>query len=60
MLGPQGPAAALQSYLNVDAVMDAIRRTGAQAVSNPSWGRERPGRQELPRPRPPCPPSQGS
>jgi acetyl/propionyl-CoA carboxylase alpha subunit len=29
----QGPAAALQSYLNIDAILDAIKKTGARAVS---------------------------
>ena len=27
-----GPAAASESYLNIDAVLDACRKTGAQAV----------------------------
>ena len=28
-----GPSVATQSYLNVDAILDAISSTGAQAVS---------------------------
>lgn len=29
---PQGPAPSAQSYLNADAIVDAVRHTGAQAV----------------------------
>lgn len=32
-----GPAAAAQSYLNVEAIIDAARRTGAQAI-HPGYG----------------------
>src|SRR3954453_1554102 len=32
-----GPAPARQSYLSIDALLDAIRRTGAQAV-HPGYG----------------------
>eukprot|EP00775_Hariotina_reticulata_P007145 gene7145-7360_t len=32
-----GPAAALQSYLNIDAIVDAIKKTGARAV-HPGYG----------------------
>ncbi|KAJ2780192.1 hypothetical protein H4R18_003586 [Coemansia javaensis] len=32
-----GPAASSQSYLNVDAIMEAVRRSGAQAV-HPGYG----------------------
>ena len=28
-----GPAVAMESYLNMEAILDAIRETGAQAVS---------------------------
>ena len=28
-----GPAIATESYLNMEAILDAIRQTGAQAVS---------------------------
>lgn len=28
----QGPAPALQSYLNIDAIVDAAKKTGARAV----------------------------
>ena len=28
-----GPAVAMESYLNMEAILDAIRDTGAQAVS---------------------------
>jgi acetyl-CoA carboxylase biotin carboxylase subunit/3-methylcrotonyl-CoA carboxylase alpha subunit len=34
---PVGPAAAKDSYLNVDALIEAIKRTGAQAV-HPGYG----------------------
>jgi hypothetical protein len=30
----QGPAPALQSYLNIDAIVDAAKKTGARAVSD--------------------------
>jgi hypothetical protein len=30
----QGPAPALQSYLNIDAIIDAVKKTGARAVSH--------------------------
>jgi len=33
----QGPAPTAKSYLNVDAVVDAIKKTGAQAV-HPGYG----------------------
>jgi acetyl/propionyl-CoA carboxylase alpha subunit len=29
----QGPAPALESYLNIDAIIDAVKKTGARAVS---------------------------
>ena len=32
-----GPAAAAESYLNVEAILDAARRTGAQAI-HPGYG----------------------
>jgi len=36
-VGQQGPAPTAKSYLNVDAVVDAIKKTGAQAV-HPGYG----------------------
>ncbi len=43
-----GPAASAQSYLSIPAILDAIRKTGADAV-HPGYGfRPRPGS-------PPCP-----
>ncbi len=32
-----GPAASIKSYLNVDAILDVIRRTKAEAV-HPGYG----------------------
>ena len=33
-----GPAASKDSYLRMDKILDAIRQTGAQAVSNRDTG----------------------